>query len=245
MNGTLKKYSERLIDFILPPRCILSGEIVDKNGTLHSSKWKELNFISTPLCSTCGTPFEYLETDMSICARCLTSSPSYNKARSAIYYDDNSRDFVLKFKHGDKTNLSVSMVPMMLKAGRELFIDADYLIPVPLHRWRLLKRRYNQASILAKSISKETGIKFLPDTLTRHRYTKNQGAVSGKKRIKNVKNAFTVKKNDISLIKGKNLILIDDVFTTGATVNECAKTLIESGASKVDVLTLSMVVKNI
>ncbi len=242
MIEILKKYSEQWIDFILPPRCILSGEIVDKNGMIHSSKWKNINFISIPLCSICGIPFEFSEPDTNICTKCLTFPPLYNKSRAAIYYDDNSRDFILKFKHGDKTNLSVSMVPMMLKAGGELFTDADYLIPVPLHRWRLLKRRYNQASILAKSIAKETGIKFLPDTLIRHRYTKNQGAVNGKERINNVKNAFIVKKSDISLIKGKNIILIDDVFTTGSTVNECTKTLLKSGALRVDVLTLSIVV---
>ena len=235
-----------MIDFILPPRCIVTGEIVDQQGLLSPTAWRELNFIAKPQCVRCGIPFEFLdETEIqeSICGGCMKYSPIYGMARSALVYDDASRDVVLGFKHGDQIHAAPCFVPWLERAGADILTQADFLVPIPLHRWRLLKRRFNQSAIIAQHLSKRTKIPFILNALERVRATPVQGYLQPKERKKNVKNAFAVPEGIIPKIRNKHIVLIDDVFTTGATVNECAKALLKNGAGTVDVLTLARVVK--
>ena len=236
----------QMIDFILPPRCIVTGEIVDQQGLLSPTAWRELNFIAKPQCVRCGIPFEFLdETEIqeSICGGCMKYSPIYGMARSALVYDDASRDVVLGFKHGDQIHAAPCFVPWLERAGADILTQADFLVPIPLHRWRLLKRRFNQSAIIAQHLSKRTKIPFILNALERVRATPVQGYLQPKERKKNVKNAFAVPEGIIPKIRNKHIVLIDDVFTTGATVNECAKALLKNGAGTVDVLTLARVVK--
>ena len=158
-------------------------------------------------------------------------------------YDEASRDLILAFKHGDQTHLSLTFIPWLKKAGAECLTDCDYLIPVPLHWRRLLKRRYNQSALIAQRLAKETGLSYQPDILKRIRHTPVQGHLSAKDRYKNVSNAFVVDPWQREKLQGKNLILIDDVYTTGATVEECAEVLYAAGAARVDVLTVARVSK--
>ena len=237
---------QKIIDIVLPPRCLVTGEIVDQQGMLSAEAWGALNFITDPQCNRCGFPFDYDTESISegnICAACTKSPPPYDKARSVFVYDDASRDIVLGFKHGDQTHAVPFFVPWLVQAAGNLLSNADYLIPVPLHRWRLLRRRFNQSSLMAKYLSKETGVEVLLDGLERMRPTKTQGHLNSNQRLKNVKNAFRVHPDHVDKLKGKNIILVDDVFTTGATVLECTKVLKKAGVESVNILSLARVVK--
>ena len=236
----------KIIDFVLPPRCIVTGDIVDRQGMLSGSAWAELNFIADPKCMRCGIPFEFIEeTDIqdSVCGACMKSPPLYSSARSALIYDNVSRDIILGFKHGDQTQAAPCFVPWLTQAGTKILDKADFLIPVPLHRWRILRRRFNQSALIVQHLSKNTKIPFILNGLKRVRATPTQGYLHANERKKNVKNAFTVPDAVIFQIRHKHIVLIDDVFTTGATVNECTKALLKNGAGTVSILTLARVVK--
>ena len=240
-------YFNKMLDFILPPRCIVTGEVVERQGALSAMAWGDLNFIAAPQCLRCGLPFDFVEETAiqeSVCGGCMKHPPNYNQARSALVYDDASRGIILGFKHGDQTHAVPSFIPWLERAaGQEMLDQADFLMPVPLHRWRLMRRRFNQSALLVKYLSKESNIPFLLNGLERVRSTPVQGHLRMKERKKNVKNAFAVPEAVIPQIRHKRIILVDDVFTTGATAQECTKALLKNGAGTVDVLTLARVVK--
>lgn len=230
-----------MLDTVLPPRCPVSQEIVDYQGTLSAAAWLSLNFIAAPHCKSCGVPLEVDLGHDAQCLPCLDRLPAYDRARSALVYDEHSKGLILGFKHGDQTHTVVSFIPWLRQAGGELLAGADILAPVPLHRWRLLQRRYNQAGLMALALAKVAGKQVWQDTLIRTRATPIQGHLNRQERARNVARAFSVNpKRDVA---GKNILLIDDVYTTGATVSECAKALKKSGAARVDVLTLARVVR--
>ena len=229
------------VDLILPPRCSVTGEIVDAQGMISATAWADLQFISEPFCETCGIPFEF--ESGSTCMSCIDDPPPYDLSRSALIYNDISRDLILGFKHGDKTHVVRSFIPWLQKFGSEILAEADCLVPVPLHPYRLILRRYNQAALIGNELSKKTGIPHLADAMRRVRATVSQGHLSLEERQKNVKKVFGIHPKSKDMIKGKVIVLIDDVYTTGATVKECSVILKESGAAKVHVLTLARVLK--
>lgn len=236
----------KLIDCVIPPRCVVTGDIVDAQGTLSPQAWGHLHFISDPQCDSCGYPFDF---DMAeegaggLCAACHKSRPYYQQARSCVVYNDASRDMILSFKHGDQTQSVPVFIPWLYRTGKDFWEEADYIIPVPLHRWRLLKRRFNQSAIIANYLSKKTKIPALLNCLQRVRATETQGHLQAAQRKRNVKNAFDIHPKHKAQLKGKKIVLIDDVYTTGATVNECTRALLKAGVSRVDVLTIARVVK--
>ena len=150
---------------------------------------------------------------------------------------------ILGFKHADQTHAARAFVPWLKNAGAEMLEEADVLIPVPLHRWRLLKRRYNQSAIIAHYLAKDMNIPVLHEGLIRTRATPTQGHLNFEQRRKNVKRAFVVNERYLSDIKGKKVVLIDDVYTTGATVKECTKALKRAGVKEVHILTLARVAR--
>ncbi len=233
------------VDVILPPRCPVTGDMVDSHGMISGEIWQDLEFISAPFCGCCGIPFDF-ETDahQGLCMVCLTKLPPYQSARAALRYNDAARNIILGFKHGDKTHSAQSFVPWLKRAGEAMLQDANMIIPVPLHRTRLLLRRYNQAGVIAESLAKETGIEHLPLALMRVRATLSQGHLNTGERAKNVRKAFAVRKQYESDLIGKNIVVVDDVYTTGATVQECTKVLMRAGAARVDILTLAKVIKH-
>ncbi|MGB0720576.1 MAG: ComF family protein, partial [Bdellovibrionales bacterium] len=243
MKTKIKTLGAYALDTILPPRCVVSGDLVEGQGMLAPKIWAGLDFIASPFCVKCGEPFAFeVEGDLH-CTACLDHPPPYETARAALAYNDSSRDLVLGFKHADQTHAVKAFVPWLKLAGADMLAEADALIPVPLHRWRLLKRRYNQAAIMATALSRETGLPVLYDALLRTRATPAQGHMDRDKRAKNVRKAFAVHPKYADAIKGKTLILIDDVYTTGSTVKECTKVLLKSGAARVHILTLARVTK--
>lgn len=254
MKAKIKEIAEIALDTILPPRCVVTGEMVDKQGMVAPGAWGELDFINDPMCYKCGVPFGFesagmadiagVETDDGVqCLQCMDYPPPYDSARSALKYNDHSRNMILGFKHADQTHAARAFVPWLKMAGAEMLEEADVLIPVPLHRWRLLKRRYNQSAIMAHFLHKETRTPILYEGLLRTRYTATQGHLNFAERRKNVKRAFVVNTKYEDKIKGKTLILLDDVYTTGSTAKECSKALVKAGAKAVHILTLARVVR--
>ena len=238
-----QKWIMQGLDLVLPPRCVLSGEVVAHSGTLSPEAWQSLRFITAPFCQTCSYPFEFETENTYHCAACLSDPPPFATARAVLAYDAASRDLVLKFKHGDHLQAVPSLVPMMLRAGAEALAQADMIIPVPLHRWRFLKRRYNQAALLAWGLAKASGRACLPDGLLRVRATPPQGHKRARDRVANVKRAFVPNPRHLAALAGTSVVLVDDVFTTGATLRECAQVLLKAGAREVHVLTIARVLK--
>ncbi len=239
----MKSLPIQILDFILPPRCAITGDIVSSQGMLAPTAWKELNFIEDPKCERCGSPFDYNNANdgdsIIICAQCLKNPPIYATARSALTYDDTSKRLILGFKHADQTQAVSTFIPWLERVGADMIKNADIITPVPLHPLRLLKRRYNQSGIIAQHLSQSTGVPIIFDLIRRTKNTQIQGYLPRKERKKNIKNAFKITDKKQTIIKNKNIVLIDDVYTTGATVTECTKVLLQSGAANVHILTLA------
>ena len=234
-----------IIDVLLPPRCIGTGEIVDADGMIAPALWQELNFISPPYCKKCGLPFdfEYEVDNATICGACLQEPPRFDTARSALTYNEASRKLLLKFKYGDQQH-AANTFARWLRNALEDIDSIDLIIPTPLHPRRLWQRRFNQSALLAKALGRLTNQTVTGQVLKRRRFTAPQKGLSRKSRQKNVRMAFYVPPKMRERIAGKNILLIDDVLTSGATVNECAKALKSSGAKKVHALTVARVLRD-
>lgn len=229
----------RLLDLVLPPLCLGCGAIVDSTGALCPACFSTMRFVLPPLCVRCGTPLPEALGPHAVCGACAEAPPPWSRARAAFLYDAASRAMVLRFKHADRIDAAPAFARWMLRAGAELLAEAEVVVPVPLHRWRLFARRYNQAALLGARIAKARGLAFAPDALARVRRTVPQGTFDRRARAKNVRDAFAVARPKV--IAGKAVVLIDDVLTTGATVGECTRVLLAAGARSVDVLTLARV----
>jgi ComF family protein len=193
------------------------------------------------MCEACGLPFEYDVGDGVLCGACARSTPAFTRARGAVLYNAASRRLVLSYKHGDRTENAPAFARWMMRAGADLIVDAEMVVPVPLHWTRLFARRYNQAALLAQAISRNTGLPFEPDVLRRRRRTPSQGYLGRSARRRNVAGSFAVPPKAAMALKGRRVLLIDDVMTTGATAASCARALLRGGAAAVDLLTFARV----
>jgi len=233
---------QRLLDAVLPPLCLGCNEIVAEPGALCAACWPAFSFIAAPHCSRCGTPFTE-PVDKVQCGTCLRWPPRFRKARAVLVYDDESKRVVLPFKHGDRTDMARSCGRWMARAGGELLAEAELIAPVPLHWRRLFTRRYNQALLLARAVARHGAAELAPDLLRRERWTGSQGKLRAEERRRNVRRAFTLHPRWQEAVKGKAVLLVDDVLTTGATVDACTLVLQRAGARHVDVLTLARAVR--
>ena len=232
------------LDIVLPPRCVGCRSHVDRQGDLCPACWTGLTFIEGPVCRICGFPFEIDIGSDALCGSCMRRKPLFASARSVLRYDDASRDLILAFKHGDRTELAVTFGHWMARSGASLFENSDIVVPVPLHWRRLFLRRYNQAALLAQAATSEVGdVPILHAALTRRRNDPSQSGRSASARRSNVRSGFEVSRRGRDRLKHKRVLIVDDVFTTGATVEACARVLRAAGASEVSVLTLSRVVR--
>lgn len=245
-NNRLKPQIGQVIDWVLPVRCASCGEIVGAGGAVCGRCWSKLTFLSEPCCRCCGLPFEYQDADVGqgLCAICYAKPPHYSHVRSCLAYDEASRGMVLSFKNGDRLDLTNAFVQWLQRAGHELLETADVIVPVPLNRWRLLKRRYNQAAELARNLAQVSGKNFQPHWLTRPRPGGSQEGKNFSQRHDQVRKAFVVPDQHAQSLAGKTILVIDDVFTTGATLDAVARCLIKAGAANVMGLTVARVVRS-
>ncbi len=174
-----------------------------------------------------------------LCGECLNERPSYARARAVFRYDEHSRALVTKLKYADQTQLASIYGVWLARFGKDLMAASEVIVPVPLHYWRFVGRRYNQSALLARSLHKKSGLPFIPDGLQRTRATQPQPGLTYRQRQDNVKGAFSIHPKRADALKGKSILLVDDVMTTSATIGECAKTLLKAGAMQVNVLTLA------
>jgi ComF family protein len=232
----------RGLDAVLPPLCLACGAVVAEPGTLCSECWGRMGFLAPPHCHACGHPFDYDPGGQALCGPCLAKPPPWRRARAVLRYDDASKPLILRLKHGDRLEGAPAYARWLARAGADLLAEADLIVPVPLHRWRLLARRYNQAAVLAQALGRVSGVAVLPDALERVRRTVSQGHMDREQRRRNVRGAFAVAEKYRRRLEGRQVLVLDDVLTTGATVGECTRVLLAGGAAAVDVLTLGRVV---
>lgn len=232
-----------LADLIWPPLSLLSYAPVSAHGQLSPEDWKKIVFLDEPQCAACGFPFDWPPGEGAVCGPCAARAPAFDTARSAFVYTPESRRLILSLKHGGRVDGLAAFGGWMHRAGREMLADADFLVPVPLHPRRLRQRRFNQSLLLAQSVARLCAVPCDPHMLMRKRATPSQGSQSAKGRRRNVAGAFGVREGAAGRAKGARLILIDDVYTTGATLEACARALKRAGASRIDALTLARVVR--
>lgn len=227
------------LDLAYPPQCLACAEFVTEPGSLCASCWMGLRHLEGALCETCGEPFAVPVPAGTRCGACLESPPVYAEARAPLAYDDIVRDLVLALKRRDRQEGVRAYGAWMARAGRTLLAEADVLVPVPLHPRRLFARRFNQSALLARAVAAESGLPLLVDALKRHRATRSQMGLTPSQRARNVAGAFALAPARVAAIEARAVVLVDDVLTTGATVNECARVLLRAGAARVAVLTLA------
>lgn len=232
-----------LLDTLFPPRCLSCHEYVAADGNFCAECFQKLRMIEAPLCACCGTPFVIAAEEETRCPTCLDSPPEYDLARSALVYDAVSAPLVAALKFHDQWANLARYVRFMLRAGQPILAGADMVVPVPLHWRRLLRRRFNQSALLAYGVGNAAGVMCKPQMLQRIVYTKPQMKMTREERLKNVKHAFSVPEKMQEMLRSKIVVLVDDVVTTGATVNACARALKKAGAKEVRVLTLAKTVK--
>jgi ComF family protein len=240
-RGSWSRSARLILDIALPTLCVACREPVDGEGVC-SDCWAKLSFIAPPFCPRLGTPFVYDPGPEMLSMEAITNPPAYARARAAVRYDDVARTLVHALKYQDRTDLAPTMGRWMARAGRELLETADVLIPVPLHWRRAWHRRYNQSGALARTIERQSGVKMASEALRRIRPTEQQIGLSRPQRASNVQGAFQVARDREAWIAGRRVVLIDDVLTSGATVDACARALLRAKAASVDVLVFARVV---
>ncbi len=238
-NGVVAKVGAWQAALLFPPVCAGCRRIVSEPGTLCARCWPELRFLERPWCEVMGTPFSHEMGEGMLSAAAIANPPPFDRARSAVSYDGVARRMVQGLKYRDRTDLAPWMAGWMLRAGHELIGDCDLVVPVPLHRRRFLRRRFNQSAELARTIAERAGLPFEPGAVRRVRPTRRQVGLARTEREANVRGAFRVPDEAEILVGGRRVLLIDDVFTTGATAAAVARVLKRKGASGVDVLTFA------
>ena len=227
---------------VYPPTCIACAAATGEPHTLCARCWSEMRFIERPFCERLGTPFEVDLGVALLSPAAIADPPVFRRARAVARYDETARRLVHRLKYGDRVELARALGAMMARAGAELLIDADVIVPVPLHRSRLWWRRFNQAMALAGALSRTSGVRCDPFLLARVKRTRSQVGLTRTQRGDNLQGAFRVPADAKPHLAGKRVLLVDDVVTTGATANACSRALLRAGAESVDLLSFARVV---
>jgi len=244
--GALRRLGIGALDALLPPHCLTCDAPVEAQGGLCADCFGKLSFVTAPFCARCGVPFPHpgMGTPMgdgAWCDSCVEAPPAFAAARAALRYDAGAKALILPFKHRDAVEMARPLARHMARAGRELLARADMLLPVPLHRWRLFARRHNQAALLAAQLSRLSGVVHRPMLLRRIRRTRPLGEMGARDRATELEGAFGLAPGAARLLAGRRVLLVDDVMTSGATADACARALLAGGVARVDVLAAARV----
>lgn len=248
LTSGARQVTARLLDALLPPCCLACEAEVAEQGTLCATCFVALSPVTRPFCERCGVPFTHdgqaparSDADGPICAGCEAGAPAFRTARAAFRYGPGVKRLILPFKYGDRTDLARPLARHMARAGAELLARADLIVAVPAHWRRLVGRRYDQAAMLARALGAIAGRPVVPDMLCRSRATPPLGDKRAMERAIAVSGAFTVSRRGAARLAGRQVLLVDDVMTSGSTVNACATALLAGGAAAVDVLAVARV----
>ncbi|WP_018259544.1 ComF family protein [Methylobacterium sp. WSM2598] len=236
---------DALLGLVYPPTCIACGAATGLPHALCPACWRGVRFIERPYCERLGTPFAVdLGVPGLLSPAAMADPPVFARARAALRYDATAKRLVHRLKYEDRLDLAAAMGAMMARAGRELIAEADVAVPVPLWRWRLWWRRFNQAMLLARHATRGSGLAVAPDLLARVKRTRPQVGLSRAARAENLQGAFRVPEAARPRLAGRRVLLVDDVITTGSTANAAARALLRGGAAAVDVLAFACVVQD-
>ena len=239
--GLARSAVRPILDFALPPRCPGCGAIAGEPHRFCLDCWNELVFLGEPCCARCALPFDYGAGEDVLCGACMADPPRFDRLRAAVAYGEISRKVALRLKYGGRPGLAETIARFM---ARHLDAPADPLLaPVPLHRWRIWRRGYNQAALIAAALAKQAGLEARLDLLVRIKATPPLKGMGPRERREAVRGAFRISGRHKDSIRGRSVVLIDDVYTSGATANACARILKRAGAGEVNVLTWARVVK--
>lgn len=223
----------KLVALALPPRCPGCGEVVDADHRFCAACWGQLTLIAPPWCATCNLPFDYDRGPEAQCGQCLSEAPAHDGVRAAVAYGPAARTLALKLKYGGRTAYAATAARLMARLMPE---EADLLVPVPLHRWRIWGRGFNQAALIAWELSRRSGVPAEMDLLRRVKATPVLRGLGARGRAKAVAGAFAAAPDAKQALKGKAVVLVDDIHTSGATTDACVRVLKRAGAAKVTVL---------
>jgi ComF family protein len=240
-TGALRGAGRVVLDAALPPLCPSCRKPVAEDGGLCPGCWAQLSFITPPYCERLGIPFAYDPGPGVLSMQAIADPPAYQRARAAVRYDDIARTLVHALKYGDRLDLAPTLGRWMVQAGAPLLAEADALIPVPLHWRRLWWRRFNQSAALAEVIAARVKLP-VAHALARVKATRQQVGLTASERALNVQGAFRVREQARADVKGRRFVLVDDVLTSGATIDACTRVLLRAGAASVDVLVFARVV---
>jgi ComF family protein len=233
------------LQLLYPPQCISCAASVQSDFGLCAECWRETAFISGLVCDQCGVPLPGDEVDQhAICDDCIAIARPWDRGRAALLYRDNGRKLVLALKHGDRMDLVRPAALWMQRAVMPILRPGMLVVPVPLHWVRLFRRKFNQAALLSKAIAKASALEHCPDALVRRRSTGNQDGKSRDARFANLVGAFTVPTSREARVKDRDILLVDDVMTSGATFAAATEVLFAAGAQSVSVLSLARVAKD-
>ncbi len=243
LGRTARGAGRLALDLLLPPHCLTCDQPVEVPGQFCPACFEKTNFITAPCCSRCGVPFETRGRGGAAgeCPTCAADPPPWDRARAALRYDEQAKRLILPFKYGDRVENARALAPMMARAGAALLGEADWLVPVPLHRRRMLSRRYNQAALLARAVGRLAGRPVLLDALRRVKATSPLAELSPARREAELASAIAVRPRRAAALEGARILLIDDVLTSGATARACVAALLGAGATAVDVLAAARV----
>ncbi|MDF1608017.1 ComF family protein [Hoeflea sp. YIM 152468] len=230
-----------LARLVYPPVCSGCGSMTGTPSALCAECWRTVRFIERPYCEVTGLPFDHDRGEGLVSPQAIATPPAYSRARAAVFHDGVARKMVHGLKYSDRADLARMMAGWMARAGYEVIGDSDVIIAVPLHRGRLLSRRYNQSAELARKLAGISGKRFLPGVLRRIRATQQQVGLGLRARQENVRGAFLTVPGQAQRFLGLKVLLIDDVLTTGATVEAATRSLLRAGAAQVNVLTFARV----
>jgi ComF family protein len=241
LKASLQATGAGLMRLVYPPVCSGCGKMVGRPAGLCPRCWATVRFIERPYCEITGVPFDHDRGEGLVSPEAIAHPPAYAKARAAVFHDGVARKIVHGLKYSDRADLAAMMAAWMIRAGRDVVDDSDVVIAVPLHRSRLFARRYNQSAELARSLARLSGKPFLPGVMRRLRATRQQVGLGLRARQDNVRGAFSIKPEQVQRILGLKVLLVDDVLTTGSTVEAATRALLRAGAGQVNVLTFARV----